>query len=327
MWAFDLSSLLAGERLLCARSSGTSEQVPRPVLLQQQAAEVASLSWAHPWLAVADRSGAVVLVDCGTATAAGAAAVEGCGSAGAAAAAAAAGSSRGGSKRRQLKQQAPRAVRVLLAAGMGGVGAGAGVQCVSLAGTWAAAGLDCGAVVTWDGAKGLQQQAAAAATRQAKAARRLRNQERHAEQQQQRNGAGSVGGGTRRQRSGPTHTPAAAAAQLPGSEPRVEVQAARRSAVAVDRGEGGSSGLAPMVAENGAARQGSPQRAAAVPRQQGSSRTRVPPPPRPEALVPGAAAAAGGGSCRQQAWQVLRLARGAAPLGPALAEGTPSPSG
>ncbi|KAL4428518.1 hypothetical protein ABPG75_002607 [Micractinium tetrahymenae] len=317
VWIADLSSLLARG----SSGSGGSQQAPRPALLQQQSAEVASLSWDHPWLAVADRSGAIALLDCGAATAAGAAALEGGGTQAAAAPAAKSGSRSGDKERRQQAQQAARTARVLHASGMGGAAAGAGVQCVCLAGSWAAAGLDCGTVISWDGSKGLQQQAAAAAARQAKAVRRQRNQERHAAQQQQRGGGGGSSGF---RRSGLPLAATAAAAQLACTNlPEREPDVGRSAATVAPAGEAaaGCSSLALALAQAASVGQAPAVEPAAMFRPSSMGRMRVPPPPRPEAVAAAAAAAAtaGSSSCRQQAWQVLRPARVTAPssLGPA----------
>lgn len=330
VWAADLSPLLASRGPAGGRAGGGGgEPTPRPVLLQHQAAEVASLAWDHPWLAVADRSGAVVLLDCGAATAAGAAALEGGGTQGAAAVTAGAG--RSGSRKRQLQaQQAARVSRVLHAAGMNGAGAGAGVQCVCLAGCWAAAGLDCGTVITWDGAKGLQQQAAAAAARQAKLERRQRNQARHAAQQQNHRGGAGAGSSSSCSKGGFLRGSQGQARAMIAAQPSFTPLAGGRSTGAVAAREASAgSGSVPAVeaAELGGTMQHSTQQPATVPRKQGSSRARVPPPPRPEALAAGAGGLAGGSGCRQQAWQVLGRARGPSTSGPAPAVGSTGPPG
>lgn len=163
-------------------SSSTNSSQRTPVLLQQQAAEVACLSYEHPWLALGDLAGNVLLLHVGAATAAGTASLQGsCGgrSSGSSKAGLGKAASGASSKRRLVA-----ASRLLFSGSQGG--SGAATQCVALSGGWAAAGLDSGSVLSWDGEKGLQQQAAAAATRLQKAERWQRNQER----QQQHRGSG-----------------------------------------------------------------------------------------------------------------------------------------
>ena len=256
VWVADVRSCCAAEEG-GSGSQGGSRQ--RPTLLQRQPAEVAGLSWEHPWLAVADRAGSVLLLDAGTCTVAGAAAVEG---------------SSGAPPGRRGKKPAALPSRVLFNASMGGAGSAA--QCVCLGGTWAAAGLDCGTAIAFDGSKGQQQLEAAAAARQQKAERRQRNLER---QQQQR--AGKGGGSSGAKRSQPVPIPPSPKAGGRGQAPVLQ------------QGEDPVQAQQPQLSSSrGRSLLGR------------SPSARVPPPLPPEAL-------AAASSCRQQAWQVLRHARSA----------------
>ena len=186
VWAADLRGY---------SDSSCSQQAPRPVLLHHQGAGIVGLSWEHPWLAVADAVGIVVLIDAGTATAAGQAAVEGTCSSSSASGATCSGS--GQAPRRSKsgpasgRRQPARQVRTLHSNAM--AGSGSAVQCISLGGFFLAAGLDCGRGAIWDSSQGLQQQAAAAATRLQKAERRQRNQDRQQQQQQKQGPRSAVG--------------------------------------------------------------------------------------------------------------------------------------
>lgn len=253
----------------------------RPVLLQRQPAEVAGLSWDHPWLAVADRAGNVLLLDAGTCTAAGAAAVEG--SKGAAAAASG----------RRAKKQLALTSRVLFSASMGGAGAAA--QCVCLDGTWAAAGLDCGTALSFDGSKGQQQLAAAAAARQQKAERRQRNLER--QQQQQQRGSKGGGGAGSTKRSQPLPIPPRPAQTRQGDQLQQEQQRQYNASPSQQQQQQQTRDQPddqqhPLSSSRGRSLLGR------------SPSARVPPPLPRDAL-------AAASSCRQQAWHVLRPARSA----------------
>lgn len=239
-------------------------QARRPSLLHRQADEVAGLSWEHPWLAVADRGGRVLLLHAGGATAAGAAALEG-----RASPAAGPASRKGGTKGGQVLREASLA-RVLHSGGGSG-----GAQCVVLGGGWAAAGLDCGSLLTWDGSRGLQQQAAAAAARLHKLQRRQRNQERQRQQQQ-----GHRRGDHRGASPGASSQPPPAPADV----------ASAHSAVAAEPTGAACAGSAPSPLASG----------------------RLPHlPPASRSAAAAASPVAGAGSCRH-AWKVLRPARAAA---------------
>jgi hypothetical protein len=263
---------------------GDSSQAGRPTLLQRQASEVAGLSWEHPWLAVADRGGGVALLHASAATAAGAAALEG-----KAAEAAGPVGRKSGKKGRQERGPGPPAAagqaRVLHPSGSRGGGA----QCVALCGGWAAAGLDCGSLLTWDGSRGLQQQAAAAVARLHKAQRRQRNQERQRRQQQchRRAGAASVS---------PASAEAAASVQ-PQVGPPAGL-AANDAATSAEHIAACSSRVSALEARQ-------PQQGQAA----AGSRARPQPAPRP---IAAAASTPLGGTCRQ-AWKVLRPARAGTP--------------
>ncbi len=267
VWLADVNACTAEEGRSGSSSGALSSSHQRPVLLQRQPAEVAGLSWDHPWLAVADRAGNMLLLDAGTCTAAGVAAVEGSGGAAASAAG------------RRSKKQLALTSRVLFSASMGGAGAAA--QCVCLDGTWAAAGLDCGTALSFDGSKGQQQLAAAAAARAQKAERRQRNVAR---QQQQRGGKGSGGGSSSTKRSQPVPIP-----PRPTQARQTEQQQQQQQQQA---GEQPDSQQPPLSSSRGRSMLGRSPSAC------------VPPPLPPEAL-------AAAGSCRQQAWHVLRPARSA----------------
>lgn len=286
VWLADVATCCTSE---CASSGGSNSSSggmggshQRPVLLQRQPAEVAGLSWDHPWLAVADRAGNVALLDAGMSTEAGAAAVEGSSGAGVPAG------------RRSKKQPVQPALtsRVLFSASMGGAGAAA--QCVCLDGTWAAAGLDCGTALSFDGSKGQQQLAAAAAARQQKADRRQRNLERQ-QQQQQRSGKGG-GSSTSAKRSQAVPIP-----PRPHSRQGEQQQQGQQQE---QQASPSPSQCQPAQPQQGQPDSQQPPLSSSRGRSMlgRSPSARVPPPLPPEAL-------AAAGSCRQQAWHVLRAAR------------------
>lgn len=287
VWLADVASCCASESGSpsgpSSSSGGMGGSHQRPVLLQRQPAEVAGLSWDHPWLAVADRAGNVALLDAGTSTEAGAAAVEGSSGAGVPAG------------RRSKKQPVQPALtsRVLFSASMGGAGAAA--QCVCLDGTWAAAGLDCGTALSFDGSKGQQQLAAAAAARQQKADRRQRNLERQQQQQQQRSGkGGGSSSSVKRSQAVPipprTHSRQGEQQQQgQQQEQQASPSPSQRRPPQPQQGQPDSQ-QPPLSSSRGRSMLGR------------SPSARVPPPLPPEAL-------AAAGSCRHQAWHVLRAAR------------------
>ncbi|KAI7841088.1 hypothetical protein COHA_005314 [Chlorella ohadii] len=276
VWLADVRAGCAAEEGRSGSSSGAlGSSHQRPVLLQRQPAEVAGLSWDHPWLAVADRAGSVLLLDAGACTAAGAAAVEGSGTAASAAG-------------RRSKKQTALTGRVLFSASMGGAGAAA--QCVCLEGTWAAAGLDCGTAISFDGSKGQQQLAAAAAARAQKAERRKRNLER---QQQQRGGKGSGGGGSSTKQSQPVPIPPRPTQARQTEQQQEHGSSSSPSQQQQQISEQPDGQQPPLSSSRGRSMLGR------------SPSARVPPPLPPEAL-------AAASSCRQQAWHVLRPARSAA---------------
>lgn len=293
------------ERGACTSSScgsGGSGSMRGLQHVLQAAAEVSSLAWDYPWLAVADHSGAVALHDLGSATPAGAASIEGGKPGPGAGAVATSGAGAGNRRSKSSRARSEAASRQLYSASIGGAASGA--QCVALAGSWAAAGLDCGTLVTWDGSRGLHQMAAAAAAKQHKAAKR---QQRQAAQQQQQRGprrGGAPGGGGGGGGSQPVGIP-------PRIRPPVQAP------VQAPEPEGQAWGDQMEAPAAFPALGQSPSGRSLLGRSPGG-RARVPPPLHPEALA--------AASCRQQAWQVLgSVARGgggdggggAGPSGPA----------